>query len=55
MVRGFFSRIVGAVLAFLWERKLFWMVPSLAVLIFFLILIVLGAIKGVGPFNYNRF
>lgn len=55
MVRGLFPGLLGAVRAFLWERKLYWMAPFLLVLVFFLVLIVLGAITGAGPFNYTLF
>jgi hypothetical protein len=40
---------------FLWERKLWWLVPMLVVLLLFVVFIVLGSTAGVGPFIYTLF
>jgi hypothetical protein len=55
--RDFLSKldIAGDLLAFLWRRKLWWMYPSVGILLFFGILIVLGSTTGVGPFVYTLF
>jgi hypothetical protein len=47
--------IAGELLAFLWERKLWWMIPLVVVLLFFGIVIVVGSATGAGPFIYTIF
>ena len=47
--------IGGELLTFLWQRKLFWMFPMVAVLLLFGILIAVGTSTGVGPFVYTLF
>ncbi|HIA61348.1 MAG TPA: hypothetical protein EYN93_00385 [Planctomycetaceae bacterium] len=53
-IRGKFS-IAGELLSYLWRRKLWWMMPMVAFLIIFGILIVVGTSSGVGPFIYTLF
>ena len=47
--------IAGELLAFLWYRKMWWMIPIVMVLLFFGLLIVVGSSTGVGPFIYTLF
>ncbi len=47
--------IAGELLLFLWERKLWWMIPMVSVLLAFAIVIVVGSSSGVGPFLYTLF
>ena len=47
--------IAGELLVFLWERKLWWMIPMVSVLLAFAIVIVVGSSTGVGPFLYTLF
>lgn len=47
--------IAGELLAFLWDRKLWWMIPMVSVLLAFGIVIVVGSSTGVGPFIYTLF
>ena len=47
--------IAGELFAFLWERKLFWMMPIVAVLLVIGLLIAFGTATGVGPFMYGLF
>ena len=47
--------IARELMAFLWQRKLWWLMPLVAVLLFFGILIVVGGTTGVGPFVYTLF
>lgn len=54
MVRGLVAT-VGELFRFLWGRKLWWLIPMLAVLLVFGVLIVLGSVAGVGPFIYTIF
>ena len=39
----------------LWQRKLWWLIPMVVLLLFFAGLIVLGSTTGVGPFIYTLF
>lgn len=47
--------IAGELMAFIWERKMWWMFPIVIVLLFFGLLIVVGSTTGVGPFIYTLF
>ena len=47
---------IGAeLLAFLWHRKMWWIIPLVMVLLFTGILIGFGSASGVGPFMYTLF
>ena len=47
---------IGAeLLAFLWERKMWWMIPLVMVLLVTGLLIGFGSTSGVGPFIYTLF
>ena len=45
----------GELLGFLWQRKMWWAIPMVMVLLFFGLLIVFGSTTGVGPFIYTLF
>lgn len=47
--------IAGELLAFLWQRKVWWMIPMVIVLLAIGLLIVFGTSSGVGPFIYTLF
>lgn len=47
--------IAGELLSFLWQAKMWWMIPLVAVLLFLGLLIVFGSTTGVGPFIYTLF
>ena len=47
--------IAEELLVFLWQRKMWWMIPLVVVLLFFGLLIVVGSSTGVGPFIYTLF
>ena len=47
--------IAGELLAFLWMRKMWWLIPLVVVLLVLGIVIVVGAATGVGPFIYTLF
>ena len=47
--------IAGELIAFLWHRKMWWMIPMVMVLLFFGLIIVVGSSTGVGPFIYTLF
>ncbi len=56
-VRGFAANagVVGEIMAFLWKRKLWWLMPMVALLLLFGLLLVFAASSGVGPFIYTLF
>ena len=47
--------VFAEVLSFLWQRKLWWMIPMVAVLLVFGLLLVFASASGVGPFIYTLF
>ena len=47
--------IMGELLSFFWERKLWWMIPMIAVLLLFGLLIVFTQGTAVAPFVYTLF
>jgi hypothetical protein len=47
--------IVGQLLNFLWQRKLWWLIPMVTVLLLFGLLLVFASASGVGPFIYTLF
>jgi len=44
--------IIGSLFKFLWKRKLWWLIPFVAVLLVFGMLIVLASVTPLGPFIY---
>ncbi len=54
---GLLSRlgIVGELLAFLWSRKLYWMIPMVLVLLLVAGLLVFAQGSAVAPFIYTLF
>ena len=49
------SGVVGEVLRFLWERKLWWLIPMVTVLLLFGLLLIFASSSGVAPFIYTLF
>lgn len=47
--------ITGELFAFLWQRKLWWLMPIVVVVVFFGLLIGFGSASGIGPFVYTLF
>ena len=45
----------GELLQFLWQRKLWWMIPFVATLWIVAVLLVVGQTTGVAPFIYTLF
>lgn len=45
----------GEFLAFLWRRKLWWLIPMVTVLMAIGLLLVFAASTGLGPFIYTLF
>ena len=56
-LQDFFMRlgVLGELLAFLWKRKLYWMLPMVITLIVFALLIVVGGSSPLSPFIYTLF
>jgi hypothetical protein len=48
------SGILGELLIFLWHRKLWWLIPTVVILVLLGTLLVLGG-TGVAPFIYTLF
>ncbi len=55
--QDFFMRlgVLGELLAFLWKRKLYWMLPMVITLLVFALLIVIGGSSPLSPFIYTLF
>ena len=47
--------IAGELMGFLWERKLWWLIPMVAVLLLFGGLMVTAQSSALGPFIYTLF
>ena len=47
--------VVGEILNFLWKRKLWWLIPMVAILLLFGLLLIFASASGVGPFIYTLF
>lgn len=56
-VNDFFARmgILGELMAFLWKRKLYWLMPMMVVLLAVALLIVIGSTGPAGAFIYTLF
>lgn len=49
------KNILGQLLGFLWERKAWWLVPTIIMMIIFGILIILAQNTALNPFVYALF
>ncbi len=47
--------VLGELLAFLWKRKLYWMLPMVITLLVFAVLIAVGGSSPLSPFIYTLF
>jgi hypothetical protein len=47
--------IMGELLVFLWERKLWWMLPMVSVLLLLGILLIFAQSSAIAPFIYTLF
>lgn len=47
--------VSGELLRFLWERKLWWLIPMVTMLLLFGLLLIFASSSGVGPFIYTLF
>lgn len=49
------SGVAGEVIYFLWQRKLWWLIPMVTVLLLFGLLLIFATSSGVAPFIYTLF
>lgn len=56
-IKGFFYKftIAGELLQFMWQRKLWWMIPMIIVLLFFGLIMIFAQGTAVAPFIYTLF
>lgn len=47
--------VVGELLAFLWARKLWWLIPMVTLLLIFGLVMIFASASGIGPFIYTLF
>lgn len=47
--------VARELLGFLWQRKLWWLIPMVAVLLLFGLLLIFASASGIGPFIYTLF
>lgn len=47
--------VAGELLAYLWKRKLWWLIPMISVLLLIGLLLIFATVSGVGPFIYTLF
>ena len=47
--------ILGELVNFLWQRKLWWLIPMVVILLLFGLLLIFASASGVGPFIYTLF
>jgi hypothetical protein len=47
--------IMGELLVFLWERKLWWLIPMVSVLLLFGVLLIFAQSSAIAPFIYTLF
>ena len=47
--------IVGELLAFLWQRKLWWLIPMVLVIVLFGVLLIFAQGSAIAPFIYTLF
>lgn len=49
------ASIMGELMGFLWERKLWWMIPMVSVLLLFGVIMIFAQGSAVAPFIYTLF
>lgn len=47
--------VTGEFLVFLWQRKLWWLIPMIMFLLLFGLLMIFASASGIGPFIYTLF
>jgi len=56
-LRGMASNlgVVAELFGYLWQRRLWWLIPMVALLMLFGVLLVFASTSGIGPFIYTLF
>ena len=49
------AKIFGELLSFLWQRKLWWLIPMIVVIVLFGVLLIFAQGSAVAPFIYTLF
>jgi hypothetical protein len=47
--------VAGELVGFLWQRKLWWLIPMVVMLLMFGLLLIFASSSGVAPFIYTLF
>jgi hypothetical protein len=47
--------VLGELLQFLWQRKLWWLIPMIVLLVIFVVLLVFAQGTAIAPFIYTLF
>ncbi len=47
--------LAGELLVFLWQKKIFWLLPMIFVIVLLALVLVFASDDGVGPFIYTLF
>lgn len=47
--------VIGEIIELFWERKLWWLIPMIVILLSFGFLMIFASASGVGPFIYTLF
>lgn len=57
VLRDFGNRLrtAGELIAFMWQHKMWWLIPVVSLLLVLGLLTVFGSASGVGPFIYTLF
>jgi hypothetical protein len=55
--QGMFTNlgVIGEFITFLWQRRVYWMIPMVVILLAFGMLIIFASASGIGPFIYALF
>jgi len=48
-------RIINKLFRFLWERKIWWLIPLILILLLFALIIIFGQSSAISPFIYTLF
>jgi hypothetical protein len=61
MMKNFFRSmslnmgVAGELIGFLWQRKLWWLIPIVTLLLILGLLLIFASASGIGPFIYTLF
>jgi len=47
--------ILGELVAFLWQRKLWWLIPTVVILVLLSLVLIFAGSSGIAPFIYSLF